>query len=202
MRKQEHTFFPPDSPLPASERTIGGTRYSYFGLPLVPAQAGRLRMDSVSVKPRRTALFQSTSYMFRWQDRANSPEICICGRPAHKILLPRYNLACLKIAYLYCFAWFTMEYRYGATSLCCNTRSNSSSLKEYHAAERNRALRLSRCPLDSAGRRGPYSIRQARAKAWPSLSCMPRNLRDEFLNKSFELRICCMPVHGTHVFVL
>jgi hypothetical protein len=26
------------------------------------------------------------------------------------------------------------------------------------------------------------------------LSCMPRNLRDEFLNKSFELRICCMPV--------
>ena len=109
MRKQEHTFFPPDSPLPASERTIGGTRYSYFGLPLVPAQAGRLRMDSVCVKPRRTALFQSTSYMFRWQDRANSPEICGCGRPAHKILLPRYNLACLKIAYLYCFAWFTME---------------------------------------------------------------------------------------------
>jgi hypothetical protein len=31
---------------------------------------------------------------------------------------------------------------------------------------------------------------------------MPRNLQDEFMNKLFELRICCMPVHGTHVFVL
>jgi hypothetical protein len=34
------------------------------------------------------------------------------------------------------------------------------------------------------------------------LSCMPRNLRDEFLNKSFELRICCMPVHGSQCMVL
>jgi len=42
-----------------SARTIGGTRNSYFGLPPVPAQSGRLRMDSDWLKPRRSALPQS-----------------------------------------------------------------------------------------------------------------------------------------------
>ena len=115
----------------------------------------------------------------------NWPWVARSGRAAHN-------------AYLYCFARATMEARYGATSSCSNTWSNSSSLILYHAAERNSALRCSRCLLDSMGRSGPYSIRQAREKAWPNLRCMPRNLppADEFMSrkvksKLFELHVCC-----------
>ena len=49
------------------------------------------------------------------------------------------------------------------------------------SAERKRATRSLTCPVDSMGRRGPNSIRQAKEKAWPSFSCMPRNLPDEFI---------------------
>ena len=42
-------------------------------------------------------------------------------------------------------------------------------------------LEVPRCPVDSMASRGPYSIRQAKEKAWPSFSCKPRNLPDEFI---------------------
>ena len=53
-----------------------------------------------------------------------------------------------------------------------------------------------RCPVDSIGSRGPNSIRQAKEKAWPSFSCMPRNLPDEFIRVDDEVPLfsgCWVP---------
>ena len=49
-----------------------------------------------------------------------------------------------------------------------------------HRTEEGHALL--EVPVDLIGSRGPYRIRQAKEKAWPSFRLMPRNLPDEFIS--------------------
>ena len=75
------------------------------------------------------------------------------------------------------------------------------------SAERKGATRSLRYPVDSMGSRVPNSITQAKEKAWPSFSCMQRNLPDEFIRVGSQANCSnFMFAAGlskvTHVFVL